>query len=423
MSKHSRATRTAPGQADLFAAPVPPSVESFVRSIDPEAREALASGGAAQRYFEESQVDMPQSGVSGGSGPAISNCPVEALLEAYNTHSGLAAVRISQFMRNSQRRARLERRWQECFRRNLESSVLPFYGTVHAGIESWTFLFKAVRDMPGLHGGFGSWTADFDWIIGRENFDKLIYHPERYRRGAGEANESSAVEAFVAAYPKARIGMRKDVLEAWVSLDLDKSAEAVMSGLDAWKCSGEWLRDDGRYIPSARRFLVEARYMKIPPASGDADFSLPGTHAATPSSRVTASAVAMRKVLRLGSHPDESGDWRVVRFERRVENVGLFALAYLVSENKIVVESAPPGIKPDSRALRYLRETYGDDRALSGVALYDKLHPYVRGLADAAVGRLCGGPGSAAGRAPTAAEEAGVLAWASLICPDTVKGA
>ena len=414
----------APDQPDLFAqAPAAPSVESFVLSIDPEARQAIASGDAtgdaAQRYFDEASVEMPQSGVSGGRDPTLSSCPIEILLEAYNAHSGLASVRISQFMRNSARRAKLERRWQECFKRHIESSVMPYYATVHAGIESWTFFFKAIRDMPGLHGGFGSWTADLDWIIGRENFDKLLYHPDRYRSGAQSMLESSAVEAFIAAYPKDRIGMRKEVVAAWGALNLDAASAAVMSGLEAWKQSADWVRDGGRYVPSARRFLVEARYQRFPETRGDAGSLAPGGHH---ESRAASSVIAMRKALKLGSHPDESGDWRIIRFDRQIDGLGAFEMVYLVSENKIVVESAPSGIKLDARALRYVRDAYGD-RASLGLALYDKLHPYVRALADVAVGRLRGDVATGSVRAPTPAEEAGVLHWVSTICPQAKKSA
>lgn len=54
---------------------------------------------------------------------------------------------------------------------------------------------------------------------------------------------------------------RDDAWEAWKSLDPDaETVGKIEAGLDVWKKSGQWLDDDGRYIPSAAKWLSKRRW-------------------------------------------------------------------------------------------------------------------------------------------------------------------
>ncbi|MGM9627277.1 MAG: DUF6291 domain-containing protein [Faecousia sp.] len=61
---------------------------------------------------------------------------------------------------------------------------------------------------------------------------------------------------------------RDDAWEAWKQLNPDaKTVQAIKAGLGAWKQSGQWLDDGGRFIPSAAKWLSKRRW-ECPPAPG-----------------------------------------------------------------------------------------------------------------------------------------------------------
>lgn len=60
---------------------------------------------------------------------------------------------------------------------------------------------------------------------------------------------------------------RDDAWEAWKSLNPDAdTVRAIKAGLDAWKKSGQWLDDGGRYVPSAAKWLRDRRWEIAPPS-------------------------------------------------------------------------------------------------------------------------------------------------------------
>ena len=61
---------------------------------------------------------------------------------------------------------------------------------------------------------------------------------------------------------------RDDAWEAWKQLNPDaQTVQAIKAGLSAWKRSGQWLDDGGRFIPSAAKWLSKRRW-ECPPAPG-----------------------------------------------------------------------------------------------------------------------------------------------------------
>ena len=64
---------------------------------------------------------------------------------------------------------------------------------------------------------------------------------------------------------------RGDAWEAWRALNPDvQTVGKIMAGLDAWKKSGQWIDDGGRYIPSAAKWLTKRRWECPPSPAGNA---------------------------------------------------------------------------------------------------------------------------------------------------------
>ena len=58
---------------------------------------------------------------------------------------------------------------------------------------------------------------------------------------------------------------REDAWEAWKTLNPDaQTVQEINAGLDAWKKSGQWADDGGRYIPSAAKWLGKRRWESPP---------------------------------------------------------------------------------------------------------------------------------------------------------------
>ena len=70
--------------------------------------------------------------------------------------------------------------------------------------------------------------------------------------------------AFWDAYPT-KIG-RSDAWDAWRQLNPSQLiAGKILAALDAWKKSGQWTEDGGRFIPSAANFLSKGYWQSPPP--------------------------------------------------------------------------------------------------------------------------------------------------------------
>ena len=64
---------------------------------------------------------------------------------------------------------------------------------------------------------------------------------------------------------------RGDAWEAWRALNPDaQTVGQIKAGLDAWKKSGQWIDDGGRYIPSAAKWLTKRRWECPPSPAGNA---------------------------------------------------------------------------------------------------------------------------------------------------------
>lgn len=75
--------------------------------------------------------------------------------------------------------------------------------------------------------------------------------------------EGKSFTRFWEDYPKKLD--RGDAWEAWKALNPDaETVQAIRAGLDAWKRSGEWLDDGGRFIPSAAKWLTKRRWECTP---------------------------------------------------------------------------------------------------------------------------------------------------------------
>lgn len=73
---------------------------------------------------------------------------------------------------------------------------------------------------------------------------------------------SEAFRAFWASYPK-QIHL-KESWEAWSADSLDAQASIIMEGLERWKKSQDWVRDDGRYVPAPDKWLEGMRWLDSP---------------------------------------------------------------------------------------------------------------------------------------------------------------
>lgn len=93
---------------------------------------------------------------------------------------------------------------------------------------------------------------------------------------AGEApvKEGRSFTLFWEDYPNK--ADRDDAWEAWKALNPDgETVRAIKSGLDAWKQSGQWLDDGGRFIPSAAKWLSKRRWECAPPPASAGKKAVP----------------------------------------------------------------------------------------------------------------------------------------------------
>ena len=107
-----------------------------------------------------------------------------------------------------------------------------------------------------------------------QNPESRIQNPES--RGDMRAHEADfdgkLFTAFWDSYPR-KIG-RESAWEAWKSLSPDDAmAERISVALESWKASSQWTEDDGRYIPSAEKFLKDGYFNAPPMAKRDASQS------------------------------------------------------------------------------------------------------------------------------------------------------
>lgn len=82
-----------------------------------------------------------------------------------------------------------------------------------------------------------------------------------------DASEDPEFETFWNAYPPDRRRGKFEALQAWRQLGLSADDRAqVMTSLERWKGSGDWLKDAGKYIPWPQKFLRKRRWQESPDA-------------------------------------------------------------------------------------------------------------------------------------------------------------
>lgn len=73
------------------------------------------------------------------------------------------------------------------------------------------------------------------------------------------SSESDGFDIFWLVYPR-KVG-KKDAIKAWNQIGPDKpTAEKIISGVERWKRSAQWTKDEGRFIPYPATFLRGERW-------------------------------------------------------------------------------------------------------------------------------------------------------------------
>lgn len=88
----------------------------------------------------------------------------------------------------------------------------------------------------------------------------LIPQPPTEKGGAEHFEE------FWLAYPSRRKGEKPQCLKFWQREKLDAQAEAVLAGLEGWKASWDWRKDNGQYIKAPLPWL-RGRFWENPPVT------------------------------------------------------------------------------------------------------------------------------------------------------------
>ena len=104
-------------------------------------------------------------------------------------------------------------------------------------------------------------------------------------------------DTFWSDYPK-KVA-KQNALKAWKRIDADQDVFGeIMTGLQRWKASEEWTRDDGRFIPHPATWLNGRRWEDEIPVHQDQP-------AGKPEKRVPAQQYSQRE-----SSGDEEGNWQ-----------------------------------------------------------------------------------------------------------------
>lgn len=83
-------------------------------------------------------------------------------------------------------------------------------------------------------------------------------------------NDASAgFRAFIESYPGHRQSGLADAWRTWKQIvpcpdQYPETAAAILTGLDAWKKSGDWHSEEGQYVPKAANFLADRRWTSKP---------------------------------------------------------------------------------------------------------------------------------------------------------------
>ena len=70
--------------------------------------------------------------------------------------------------------------------------------------------------------------------------------------------ESEGFQKFWSDYPKKTT--RKDCVDHWRSHTLDTKLQEILNGLNGWKTTDQWTKENGKFIPDPIRFLRRERW-------------------------------------------------------------------------------------------------------------------------------------------------------------------
>ena len=92
-------------------------------------------------------------------------------------------------------------------------------------------------------------------LTGPLQTDNTDRHPPTPQRGESEAVR---FEEFWNLYPKKK--SKPDALRAWKRHKLDSAFDAIITGLNTYKASSDWLKNGGQFIPYPATFLNQRRW-------------------------------------------------------------------------------------------------------------------------------------------------------------------
>jgi len=251
-------------------------------------------------------------------------CPHDAILSLYEATLPMLPKLLRKSWLDSSGARALAARWASgVVKRAGTEGKLPAwmsYASEADGLVAWRAFFERVAASELLTGKRGSWKADLRWLVNRTNFEKVLegrYFDSPYSR------VSPTLEQFLKAYPR-RGEDPAAVAVVWNTLKLDGQIEGVLTALRAWCACEQWTADGGRFVPAATRWLKARSFESQPPA--------PSTVTDFPARRAPArsNGALWAEPNCQSTHPDITGDWRVIRFPG-----GL----YLLSEDAIVFDA------------------------------------------------------------------------------------
>jgi len=255
---------------------------------------------------------------------AIPECPVVEIVTMFNQimkGSDVALIADPGRFADHHDGHHLRVRWREMFGRETGSDLLHPYASVRQGVESWRGLFTRLLESDFLMNRVPRgekhkrWKFGLRWMVtSPSNFQKIL--EGTYHGVGGGFAITPGLKRFMDAYPRHRLSDPEEMRESWSDLQLEDLHEQVLSNLEAWKASDQWLREGGRYVPKSARFLLQGLHEK-PPASGAA--LVPQVVVETGAGcyldpRAAARRIAMRDVAQWHGPPKRSGDWRYLRF-------------------------------------------------------------------------------------------------------------
>ncbi len=79
------------------------------------------------------------------------------------------------------------------------------------------------------------------------------------KKSAGDSGTAEHFDSFWAAYPAHRRNAKQQMLKAWKTRKLDNEIGKIMSHIQSMK-SGDWARDEGRFVPNASTYINQSRW-------------------------------------------------------------------------------------------------------------------------------------------------------------------